>query len=590
MKTLYNTFLALILTYTCVHAQEGQYHTFSPVSAQDTNIYLEGQLWPRETKNPYDRFPARAEKMVRKVVWNLSTQTAGEQFRFRTDAKQIIVKYQVKGNLQMPHMPATGVSGVDLYAKDRDGNWLWCRGLYSFKDTIQYVFHIQPENKQKTMEYTLYLPLYNAVSWMTVQVADSSSFQPLPRRLEKPIIVYGTSIAQGACASRPGMAWTNILSRKLDRPVVNLAFSGNGRLEPEVVSLISEKKARLFILDCLPNLTGAAYTEPILKDKIVQAISDLRNKQTNVPILLTEHDGYPDGKINTERKQFYERVNAVQRQVFDSLSQAGMKALYYLDHQSIGQGMESTVDGTHPNDLGMMQYADAYTSKINEIFGEQENALSTTQAKTQYRDAPLYFGTDRHRAILKLNQSYQPHLVLIGNSITHFWGGLPHGPARGKASWDQYFGSYHPLNLGFGWDKIENALWRIRHDELDGISPAYIVVMLGVNNLGSNTNEEIKQGMENLLQTIRAKQPQAKLLLMGILPCRNREIRVVQLNQTYQQLAKQLQVSFADAGQLFLQKNGKLNEVLFSDGLHPNANGYALLGKFIHHQLQEMKH
>ena len=74
-----------------------------------------------------------------------------------------------------------------------------------------------------------------------------------------PIVVYGTSIAQGGCASRPGLAWTNILGRKLDRPVINLAFSGNGKLEKELIELLSEIDASLYVLDCLPNLTSPEY-------------------------------------------------------------------------------------------------------------------------------------------------------------------------------------------------------------------------------------------------------------------------------------------------------------------------------------------
>src|SRR5690606_41935400 len=112
----------------------------------------------------------------------------------------------------------------------------------------------------------------------------------------------------------------------------------------------------------------------------------------------------------------------------------------------------------------------------SEIFNEPEGSIPTTRASSQYRDAPLYFGTDRHQAILKLNQDYQPDLVLIGNSITHFWGGQPEGPACGQDSWDRYLSKYRPLDPGSGWDRIENTLWRVRHDELAGISPSYIVV------------------------------------------------------------------------------------------------------------------
>jgi len=576
-------FLLLInLGFQISNGQEIVYKTFSPVNATDTPFYLEGQMWPKEVKKPYDRFPARAEETVRKEVWNLSTNTAGMQLRFRTNAQQIIVKYSVGKNLQMPHMPATGVSGIDLYAKDLNGKWIWCKGNYSFKDTITYVFDIAAENNQKPLEYTLYLPLYNSVNWMTVQVADSSEWKALPVRQEKPIVVYGTSIAQGGCASRPGLAWTNILSRKLDRPVVNLAFSGNGRLEPAVSSLIAEIPARLFILDCLPNLTGSQYTEDILRKKIINTIDTLRKKNPVTPILLTDHDGYTDAGANVKRKQLYERVNNIQRQVFDSLTQKiGVTDLYYLDCKSIGQDIESTVDGTHPNDIGMMRYADAYALKLKEIFQENVEAYDITTPTTQYRDAPLYFWTDRHEAVLKLNQSYRPGLVFIGNSITHFWGGLPAGPNRGNFSWNKYFSKYQPLNLGFGWDKIENVLWRVHHDEFTDISPAHIVLMIGTNNLGSNTDEEINLGIKNLLKAIQLRQPNAKILLMGILPRRNMEERVLKLNQLYQRSAQQLGISYADAGKLFLQPNQLINEQLFSDGLHPNAAGYELLGRFI---------
>ncbi len=158
-------------------------------------------------------------------------------------------------------MPATGVSGIDLYSKTIDGKWLWAAGKFSFKDTITYHFtNLLPNDQHvNNREYTLYLPLYNSVKWMEITVPKAALFKSLPVRKDNPIVVYGTSIAQGACASRPGLAWTNILGRKLDRPVINLAFSGNGKLEKELIELLSEIDASLYVLDCLPNLTSPEY-------------------------------------------------------------------------------------------------------------------------------------------------------------------------------------------------------------------------------------------------------------------------------------------------------------------------------------------
>ena len=115
----------------------------------------------------------------------------------------------------------------------------------------------------------MYLPLYNGIKWMEVAVPAESEFIPLQVRNDKPVVVYGTSIAQGGCATRPGLAWTNILSRKLDRPVINLGFSGNGRLEKEVLDLVAATAAKIYVLDCLPNLVGVYVVNGELKKRLV---------------------------------------------------------------------------------------------------------------------------------------------------------------------------------------------------------------------------------------------------------------------------------------------------------------------------------
>lgn len=358
--------LLVLFTVNFTFAQDTkEYKTWNP--AKDPKSLVAGQAWAKEAKDFYDRFPARAEQFVRKPVWNLSKNSTGLNLQFKTNAGEIVVKYKVTGPVQMSHMPATGVSGVDLYAKGSKGEWLWSAGKYAFGDTIVYRFTGLETADLKEREYTLYLPLYNAVSWMEISVPKQSVFTPLPVSAQKPIVVYGTSIAQGACASRPGMAWTTILSRKLNLPVINLAFSGNGRLEKEIVELLPEIDARLYVLDCLPNLTGEAFTNAIIKTRIEDAVAYLQLKRPGVPILLTEHDGYTDGDLNQARKIAYERVNEVLKETFAALKAKGIKNIYYLSKAEINQDIETMVDGTHPNDIGMMRYADAYEKVIRKI-------------------------------------------------------------------------------------------------------------------------------------------------------------------------------------------------------------------------------
>ena len=546
---------------------------------------IEGQAWPAEVAAPYDRLPARAETAVREPVWNLSRQGAGLMIRFRTNATEIKVRYGVGGNHAKPHMPATGVSGVDLYAINSDGDWLWCAGKYSFGDTITYNFaNLTPNDTYHNMgrEYRLYLPLYNQVTWLEVGVPDETIFTPLPVRLEKPVVVYGTSIAQGACASRPGMAWTSILGRKIDRPLINLAFSGNGQLEEALIDLLAEIDAKLYVLDCLPNLTPPRFPAEEVHSRILTSVRRLRQKHPDTPILLTDHAGYTDGLINAERKKAFEEVNETLIKAFAQLKSEGIEHIYLLPIEEINLDIETTVDGTHPNDLGTFRYAAAYEKTIREILHEPVGIYSTMQPCIQYREPNNYDWEARHRELLQLNKAKPPRIVFLGNSITHFWGGQPAGPFNnGADSWKQYLEPLGVRNFGYGWDRIENVLWRVYHGELDSYEAEQVVMMIGTNNLHLNTDKEIVAGLKLLVQAIQQRQPKAKVLLLGIYPRRKGEERIAQLNLKIAQLSGNTNVQYANVGTTLLAQDGKVDESLFTDGLHPNAAGYQKLGKLI---------
>ncbi|MFH1264465.1 MAG: SGNH/GDSL hydrolase family protein, partial [Planctomycetota bacterium] len=215
---------------------------------------VEGRGWT-ETKRYFDRLPAKAEGVVRAPVWGLSRHSAGMCIRFATDATEISARYELLSpNLGMPHMPPTGVSGLDLYAQDDQGTWRWVAVTRPDAQAVKATFasSIPPGRRN----YMVYLPLYNGVESLEIGVPADAAFEPVPPRSDKPIVYYGTSIAHGACASRPGMAFPSILGRRLDRPVVNLAFSGNGRMDPEVVELLAELDTAVYCIDCLPNMQG----------------------------------------------------------------------------------------------------------------------------------------------------------------------------------------------------------------------------------------------------------------------------------------------------------------------------------------------
>lgn len=366
MNTIRNSFSVLICFFFAgaLWAQEIKWFGQSP----EMMAAVEGRGWEDVG---FNRLPASAEGVVRAPVWDLSRQTAGLMLRFKTNSSEIHVSYTPTGNLQMPHMPATGVSGVDLYTKGKAGNWLWIRGGYKFGEKVTYDFALDL-NADENKEYFLFLPLYNGLRDLEIGVPSDKNFAFVPKRTERPILVYGTSIAQGACASRAGMAWTNILARDLDMPMINLGFSGNGKMEPEVIDLITQIDPAVFVLDCLPNL--GAFNEDEVKGKLIFAVQTIRSIYPDIPILLTEHAGYSDGLVFEPRAEIYQNLNRWLQESFQSLQDSSVTGVYTLTKDEIGMGVDDFVDGTHPSDLGMVKYAEAYDKKLRMILSKTSHS------------------------------------------------------------------------------------------------------------------------------------------------------------------------------------------------------------------------
>ncbi len=327
---------------------------------------VEGQGWS-ETAAPFDRLPAKSEGKVRPEVWGLSRHAAGLAVRFATDAPVLKARWTLtSGQLAMPHMPATGVSGLDLYVK-HEGRWRWLAvGIPRGATTTATLVSGLPEGER---EYLLYLPLYNGVQSVEIGVPPTNQLKKAPPRPEsrrRPMVFYGTSITQGGCASRPGMVHTAILGRRLDRPVINLGFSGNGRLEAEMAELLAELDVAVYVIDCLPNVTekdAAARTEPLVRI--------LRERRPDTPILLVEDRSYTDAFLLASKRQRNASSRAAFRAAFDRLQAAGVKQLYYLTGEDLlGDDGEGAVDSSHPTDLGFMRQADAFEKALRPILEE----------------------------------------------------------------------------------------------------------------------------------------------------------------------------------------------------------------------------
>ena len=314
-------------------------------------LTVEGKGWT-ETEAPYDRLPAKARGVVRDPVWWLSKNSAGLCVRFQTTSDTVGVRWEVAGGLAMPHMPATGVSGVDLYARTETG-WRFVGNGRPSEQASETTFRPGPAT-----ELCLYLPLYNVTTSVQIGVPAGQSVTAAPPR-GRPVVFYGTSITQGGCASRPGMASTNIAGRRLDVPTINLGFSGNGQSEPELADLLAEIDAAVYVLDPLWNMSP-----DMVRDRIPPFVRKLRAARPDTPILLVE-----DCRISGS---FPTAMGKVLREARAQLEQEGVGNLHLLSAEGmLGPDDEGTVDGCHPTDLGFMYQADAFVNALKPILGLQ---------------------------------------------------------------------------------------------------------------------------------------------------------------------------------------------------------------------------
>ena len=317
-----------------------------------------------ETETRYERLPAYLRDKSREPVWALGKNTAGLAIRFRSNSTSISAKWDVLNNRSMQHMTNLGIKGLDLYAWENN-QWRFVNSARPKGKKNEATIIESMESVER--EYMLFLPLYDGVTSLFIGIDSCKTIgQPVLKYPDttNPIIVYGTSITQGCSASRPGMAYTNMLMRWFNREVINLGFSGNGRLDYEIAELIGSKKnASLIILDNAPNGSPSSIGE-----RTFPFVEIIRKHKPQTPIIIVENMEYADIKFNTKKRDFWQRKNNSVHSQYLELIKQGYKDIYYLDHENlIGDDGEGTVDGTHFTDLGFYRFANALVEKIKTI-------------------------------------------------------------------------------------------------------------------------------------------------------------------------------------------------------------------------------
>ncbi len=320
---------------------------------------LEGTVVPDSLKeNRYDRLPFSYKEIVREPVWNLSKNSAGMSIRFFSNSTSISIKWTVLNNFKMDHMAETGIKGIDLYFNNKS-NWQYLNTARPQGIDNEYLLISNMAGEMR--EFKMFLPLYDGLVNIEVGIdANSVIKKPLKNNI-KPIVFYGTSITQGGCASRPGMAHTNIISRKLNINCINFGFSGNGRMEQPIAQLISELDPAFYVIECLPNMMSAEQ----ITNRTIPLVKTIREKRPETPIIFVENFIYEPSVLDKEMDKNINTWNTALKTEYTKMIEGGFDNIFYVDSENAtGDDHEGTVDGVHFTDLGFIRYADFLIDKF----------------------------------------------------------------------------------------------------------------------------------------------------------------------------------------------------------------------------------
>ncbi|MGG1552211.1 SGNH/GDSL hydrolase family protein [Paenibacillus ferrarius] len=315
---------------------------------------IDGFAWLAD-EGKYRRLPVAPEHPLPSAVDSLANCTAGGKIRFRTNSAKLSIRVKLTGPGNMYHMPATGQCGFDCYLGEPGEEQFWTTARFDHtKDAYEASFYSWDEKREFCVN--LYFPLYQGVEEVWIGLEPDAELSAAPALAsDKPVVLYGTSILQGGCASRPGMAYPNILSRMLPMTFVNLGFSGNGKGEPEVARTIADiADPAMFVLDYEANVTPEG-----MADTLPGFIGILRERHPETPILVISKIRYSKERFDPQVLHLHEIRRDIQRGTVERLQSAGDRNLHFFDGSLLlgDDFSDCTVDGVHPTDLGFQRMA-----------------------------------------------------------------------------------------------------------------------------------------------------------------------------------------------------------------------------------------
>jgi lysophospholipase L1-like esterase len=342
------------------------------------------------------------------------------------------------------------------------------------------------------------------------------------------------------------------------------------------------------------------HTSGQLAGGIETIVKLLREKLPKTKIIVMRcFPGCYGGPNPTSHRAILERASDIVSKLADN------KTVFYCDVNHVFLNLDGSInhdqmpDWLHPSPTGAKAWAQAMEPLLSQLMGDQSRdtdiPANTAIVPVSKLENDSYNWWDRHAEVLRVKDSINPEIVLIGNSITHFWGGEPSlkyadGKPRkpnGPNAWASVFANRRVLNLGFGWDRTQNVLWRLDHGEIDGLHPRTIIMHLGTNNTSEtakarrNTASEIVEGIRAVCLRLRSKVPGAHIVLMKVFPREEKpehpvRILINEINKQLEVFARENNIDLLDIGPKILAPDGTLPKEIANDFCHPTEKGYQI--------------
>lgn len=351
------------------------------------------------------------------------------------------------------------------------------------------------------------------------------------------------------------------------------------------------------------------HTAGQLAGGIKAIVQLLREKLPETRIILLRcFPGSYDGPNPTSHRMILDRASELVSKLADN------QHVFYCDVNHVFLNLDGTIrqdqmpDWLHPGPAGALSWAKAMEPLLSQLMEDKsrDTALpaNTAVIPVSKLENDSYDWWARHAEVLRIKDSIDPEIVMIGNSITHFFGGYPLlrsadgqlRKANGPEAWAALFGSRRVLNLGFGWDRTQNVLWRLDHGELDGLHPRTVVLLIGTNNTSQTTNArantpaEIVEGIAAICGRIRSKVPQARIILMAVFPREQqpdhpRRAVINETNRLLTAFAEKEKIRLLDIGPKLLTPEGVLQKDITYDFVHPTEKGYRIWAEALKQEL-----